>query len=110
MAEAMPFHISRTHTLAGEGADPTTAGAALDPEDSILIFVLHNEAELKIELAGAAGELKDLVRLLRELLKLGNDAPQRLMQGVVLFAVFLQELAPGFKCRPAFVRRQQGKE
>ena len=52
---------------------------------------------------GAAGERENFVGLLRELLELGGQAIQRLIERDEFFSVFFEELAAGVEGEAAFL-------
>ena len=90
---------------------PVTAAApSLDPEDGITIFRFHQEGELYLQFLRAPGEVEDFLRLCGQILQIGTQSGERLLQSQEFVAVFLHQLTPVFESETAIAGRQQGKE
>src|SRR5205085_12338090 len=89
--------------------DPSPT-ASLDPENRVAIFRFHEEAELNPQLVNAPNEVKDLFRLLRQIVQLRAEPRQRLHQANELVTVLLEEFTPILECETPFAGRQQCEE
>src|SRR5581483_4029758 len=93
-ADALSFHVPR---LPSVGLATAATAAPLDPENRVGILGFHGVSELRLNLLGAAHEVEDLLRLLREGFEFTRQPGQGMVEGDEFIPVFLQEFTPSFE-------------